>query len=80
MKVIDKDKLATDLRKAVLDLEKSLNKLQEDISKLQQGDEHGLYWNGENALKVNKILVGHLNHDAVLLENIKKCSEYMNSL
>ena len=80
MKVIDKDKLATDLRKAVLDLEKNLNKLQEDISKLQQGDGKDLYWNGENAIKVNKALMGHLDHDKVLLENVKKCSEYMNSL
>lgn len=80
MKEVKKEQLSSQLQKEIIKLEKNLKSLEENISLLQKGDEQGLYWNGENSLKTNKALQGHLNHNLVLLENLKKCSEHINSL
>ncbi len=85
--MLKKDSLKKDLHALSLELQSEtavlkhcLSLLKENIDMLQNGDGKGLCWNGENALKVNKALVGHYDHDLVLLDNIKKCSEYIESL
>lgn len=71
--------LSLQLQSEVAVLDHCLKLLKENIDLLQTGDGKGLCWNGENALTVNKSLVGHYDHDMVLLENVKKCSEYIES-
>ena len=68
--------LATSLVKEVEELEKNLQELKENIDLLQNGE----VWDGMNALNTNKALSGHYDHNMVLLENVKKCSEYINSV
>ena len=63
--------LAETLEKEVKKLEKNLSELKENIDLLQNGDEEGLFWDGNNALSSNKALLGHYDHDMVLLENVK---------
>ena len=72
--------LSLEFQKEVVTLEQCLKNLKENIELLQNGDTNGLCWNGENALKANKALVGHDDHDVVLLENVKKCSDYIESV
>ena len=79
MKEVGKEKIVKDLQKEVAKLEKSINKLNDDIAKLVISKENTINWNGNNAIKISKSLLGHLEHDKVLLENIKKCLEYLNS-
>lgn len=69
--------LSLELQSEVAVLEHCLKLLKNNIDLLQNGDDEGLCWNGENALNINKSLVGHYDHDMVLLENVKKCSEYI---
>lgn len=69
--------LSLELQSEVAVLEHCLKLLKSNIDLLQNGDNEGLCWNGENALNINKSLVGHYDHDMVLLENVKKCSEYI---
>lgn len=76
----EKKELALEIETEVLKLQNSLNSLKESLIQLQSGDESGLYWNGESALKMNKSLMGHLEHDFVLLDNLKKCSDYIKTL
>ena len=82
-KVINADhvkQLALELETEIVKLENALIALKEDVVSLQKGDELGPYWNGENALKMNTALLGHIDHDFVLLENVKKCSSHISSL
>lgn len=72
--------LSLEFQKEVVTLEQCLKNLKENIELLQNGDVNGLCWNGENALNANKALVGHYDHDVVLLENVKKCSDYIESV
>lgn len=72
--------LSLELQSEVAVLEHCLKLLKGNIDLLQNGDEKGLCWNGENALNVTKALVGHYDHDMVLLENLKKCSEYIDTV
>ena len=72
--------LSLELQKEVMVLRQGLNLLKENIDLLQNGDSKGLFWNGENALNISKSLLGHYDHDKVLLDNVLKCSEYLDSL
>ena len=72
--------LSLELQKEVMILRQSLTLLKENIELLQNGDGKGLLWNGENALNAAKSLLGHYDHDMVLLDNVIKCSEYVDSL
>lgn len=72
--------LSLELQSEVSVLKHCLDLLKENIDSLQNGDGKGLCWNGENALNINKALLGHYDHDMVLLENVKKCTEYVESL
>ena len=72
--------LAETLEKEVKELENNLKELKDNIDLLQNGDNEGLYWSGDVALSTNKALLGHYDHDMVLLENVQKCSEYINSV
>ncbi len=72
--------LSLELQSEVAVLDHCLKLLKSNIDLLQNGDSKGLCWNGENALKTNKALVGHYDHDMVLLENVKKCSQYIESV
>ena len=72
--------LSLELQKEVMILRQSLTLLKENIELLQNGDGKVLLWNGENALNAAKSLLGHYDHDMVLLDNVIKCSEYVDSL
>ena len=72
--------LSLELQSEVSILKHCLNLLKSNIDLLQTGDGKGLCWNGENALKANQALVGHYDHDLVLLQNLEKCSEYVESI
>ena len=76
----DLNLVSLELQKEVAILQHHLESLKEQIAILQNGDESGLFWNGENALKATKSLLGHYDHDIVLLENIQRCSEYLESV
>ena len=72
--------LSMELQSEVAVLAHCLKLLKTNIDMLQNGDNKGLCWNGENALNTNKSLLGHYDHDMVLLENVKKCAEYIESV
>lgn len=72
--------LSLELQKEVVILKQCLKLLKDNIDLLQNGNEDGLFWNGENAVNASKALLGHYDHDMVLLENVTKCSEYLESL
>ena len=78
-KKMDLHLLSLELQSEVAILNHCLALLKENIDMLQNGDGKGLCWNGENALKINKALVGHYDHDMVLLKNVEKCSEYIEA-
>ena len=75
----EKKTLALELQKEISKLETAVYKLETDIITLQSGDKNGPYWNGSNAYDALSACVGHLEHNKTLVDNVKKCSEYINS-
>ncbi len=72
--------LSFELKAEVLKLENALRKLELDLGIIQTGNSDGPYWNGENAYLFTRNCSGHFDHDRALLENLHKCSDFVESL
>ncbi len=72
--------LALELESELAKLKATLDNMESDLVQLQLGDNNGPYWNGKNAYDFHKSALGHLDHDRNLLNNLEKCSDYLNSI
>ncbi len=71
-------KIANGLLKNVNQFENSLAKIQNDLSSLL--DENNTSWSGENAYRCVKACSANIDHDRELLKNVRKCSDYVQSV
>lgn len=76
----DTKALAMELKAEVVKLENALAQFETDIGLLQGAKKDELYWDGEGAYKFLKASNSHFEHDSVLVNNLNKCSDYLESI
>ena len=68
------------LKGEIKKIKNALSQLETDLAILQTGDANGPYWNGPGAYSFYKSCLGHIDHDYVLLKNLDKCSQHIETL
>ena len=71
-------KMANALDKNIKNFEKALAHAKNDLDIIQ--DENSSCWSGENAYKSVQGCLANFDHDAELLKNLNKCSDYVQNV
>lgn len=74
------NEISKDLKNEVAKLEKALNKFADDITLLQVGNGASPYWEGPSAYRSLKSCLAHYDHNKKLLDNLTKCSDYLEKV
>ena len=77
---LELENLAKQLKEEIDTLSKSLASLEKEISLLQRGDDSGSYWKGKNAYSSIEKCLNQIDSNRNLIDNLKKCSLYLDSL
>ena len=72
--------LSENLDLEISKLKLAIDNFEKDMIELQNGDGNKSYWSGENAYMSIKSCLGYLEHNKYLLNELNRCSEYLNNL
>ncbi len=74
-------KLSDELKKEINKLSQALSSLEENVLVLQKGDDdNGSYWKGKKAYAAIEKCLNQIENNYNLVENLDKCSVYLDSL
>lgn len=72
--------LEANLNRELTKLEDAIQILNDDFKLIQKGSKKGPYWNGANAYASMKANLANLDHNKVLLKNLKKCDNFIKKM
>ena len=72
--------LSEDLKMEIDKLSFSLSLLRKSVLTLQEGDDNGSYWEGKNAYVSVEKCLNQIENNYRLIENLEKCSSYLDSV